>query len=543
MALIIWYQVEFPDLGPGGLKVSNDVTSGASYILDADIKVNMHSGAVVDDFRMMLKNLPAEIADILKSKQVEAIANEEPLKVKIFLGYFEDSPVLGEPPLVIEGVITRLTNSVTNDGLLQTLVEGMEVGGYNLKQEPSPLHSMNDKTPADIVKDIAEKAGLEVKQNILSIKPLTNFTLVKKNALEALRQISKHTDPPSPLVVRDNAIFIGPLVGTEILDTILSPASNIVSMDERQFIENVETRTSFNLTVLGDASLKVGKTVFLEKDGIPLGPLRIDHVTTRFSTNQGYTNDVTLVVAEPGQEVNARSGAQGVVDRFRDMVNVTQDEQRAIDVGEISNYHAGSEEKHLATLNYKQEVVPDVVSPSVEMPITDETQLHSKPIASPFAWNKCGLVVPIYPGMRAVLNHNRGYVNDAIVSGFLWSENPRYQPPKNEAGDYWLCLPTEVNSEGPIGKGVNDLTDAAGRRVIQSKGLHVLVADDALPNVGDRPSIPDSADNVIVIEHESGTKIYIASDGELQVVTDSKDISLTNGQVSMKLTGGTVEVS
>src|SRR5207302_1728691 len=112
--------------------------------------------------------------------------------------------------------------------------------------------------------------------------------------------------------------------------------------------------------------------------------------------------------------------------------------------------------KHLVTLNYGQSEGSDAVVPSVEAPVDTDTQLHDKPIASPFAWHKCGLVVPVYPTMRALLAHNKGQANDAAVAGFLWAEKPRQDRPKNKAGDYWLCLPTEIDPAGgkPMGAGV-----------------------------------------------------------------------------------------
>jgi len=168
-------------------------------------------------------------------------------------------------------------------------------------------------------------------------------------------------------------------------------------------------------------------------------------------------------------------------------------------------------------------------------------QLHNKPIASPFAFHQCGLIVPIYPKMRALLAHNRGLVNDAIVVGFVWPENPMQERPKNEAGDYWLCLPTELGNDGlPTGKGVNDLTDSTGRRVIQAKAFQVLVADDKLPEVGVRPTPPDA--NTLVIEHESGAKITIDKGGKITIETKSKELALTNGSVTLTLNGSTVEI-
>jgi len=67
--------------------------------------------------------------------------------------------------------------------------------------------------------------------------------------------------------------------------------------------------------------------------------------------------------------------------------------------------------------------------------------------------------VPVYPGMKAVLNHNLGMKDDAMVMGFLWSEQPDIKPPGNNEGDWWLCLPIDFNGSSPpedSTKAVND---------------------------------------------------------------------------------------
>jgi hypothetical protein len=234
-------------------------------------------------------------------------------------------------------------------------------------------------------------------------------------------------------------------------------------------------------------------------------------------------------------------GAHGVVRRIRDLTDTARDSHPYVDVGEVTDYKTGADGKHLATLNYGQTPTPDVVEPSVETPIGSDTKLHDKPIASPFAWDKCGLMVPAYPGQRALLAHNAGDANDAVVAGYLWSEDPAYARPKNQAGDWWLCLPTELSGGKPAGKGSNDLIDAAGLRVIQAKGLTLAVGADKLAAVGERPEVPD-ADN-FKIDHKSGTTVTIDGDGKVTVTTSSKDISLTNGSVTLKVSGSAVDVS
>src|SRR5689334_3943110 len=90
-----------------------------------------------------------------------------------------------------------------------------------------------------------------------------------------------------------------------------------------------------------------------------------------------------------------------------------KDQTPAIDVGEVNGYMQG---KHLTTLNYGQTPPPDNTAPSVTARVekNNGAALNNKPIASPFAWQKCGLIVPVYPGMRALLGHNLDLTNDAV---------------------------------------------------------------------------------------------------------------------------------
>jgi hypothetical protein len=273
----------------------------------------------------------------------------------------------------------------------------------------------------------------------------------------------------------------------------------------------------------------------------------------------GYTCDLIVSNAQAGEVAQLAVGAKGVIHRLLDATPDPQ--QKPIDVGDIAEYTAGSDKKHLATINYGSapgdkskdsgEPQPDESpSASVTSAFDSTLQLFDKPIASPFAFDKCGLIVPIYPKMRALLSHNQSDTNDAIVSGFLWSQKPPYTPPENLAGDYWLCLPTALTNDLPSGKGANDLTDKSGQRVIQAKGLQIFVGDGQLPDVGKRPTVPADLNQSIVIEHESGTKISIASSGAIsiassgaiQIQTSNQDVSLTNGSVTMKLSGTSVQV-
>ncbi len=549
MGFIIWYKVEFKEQQ---LTVSNDVFSG-QYILDADIVLTMLEGATVDTFKITLTNLPEDASKALKAKQVKVAAQLEaakkagaatspsqPLLVNIYLGYFDELSTFKSTSVMI-GAVTSIKTTVNQNGLLETVVEGEEIGGYKLRTTYKPYDNRGDTTIKDLVEQIARDADVHVADgsNLDPQAKLGNYTLKANNSLEALRQVANIAQVP--LVVRDGKIFIKESVGKDETP-LLDPDTNIVSQDQINDTNGItdgkasgEVTTSLNLTVLGIPELRVGQKAKLKNPPDQNKNMRINQLVHRFSTHTGYICDMTVVVADQGKLTTGPVGVHGVVRRIRDLAESAQNQKPAIDVGEVTDYEAGNDQKHLATLNYGQSPAPDAVAPSVEVKVGTTTQLHSKPIVSPFAWHKCGLIVPVYRGMRALLAHNLGSVNDALVAGFLWSEDPVYQRPKNKPGDYWLCLPTELGGDKqlPINKGVNDLIDKDGLRVIQAKGLRIFVGKDKLPDVGERPDVPDA--QTIVIEHESGTKITIGSDGAITIQTDQKDISLSNKNATLKL--------
>jgi hypothetical protein len=180
------------------------------------------------------------------------------------------------------------------------------------------------------------------------------------------------------------------------------------------------------------------------------------------------------------------------------------------------------------------------------------SELGYTPIASPFAWGKFGLVVPRYPGTRVVLAHRHDDPDDPIDVGALWRAK---DGPSSKAGDWWLGLPAGVAEadrgevaddqapKDPPKKATNDLIDADGARVIEVGKLTVRVRGDVdhLPDAGTRPTV---ADQPLVIEHQSGARITIDQDGNVEIhaqkrltlsaddgisITSKKDVSVTVG--------------
>ncbi|MGY2063037.1 hypothetical protein ACW9HQ_49805, partial [Nocardia gipuzkoensis] len=168
--------------------------------------------------------------------------------------------------------------------------------------------------------------------------------------------------------------------------------------------------------------------------------LRIESVQHRFSLRSGYTCEVTLLDVDAAYRPSAVDGAHAVADDFQSMTRSLLADHPTVDIGDVTAYNkagAGDNGGHRATLNYGQ----GRSASSVDDPVDNRLALHDKPIASVFAWDRTGLMVPVYPGMRAMLLHNGGEVNDAVAGGFLWSRHADHRPPANEPGDYWLCLP------------------------------------------------------------------------------------------------------
>ncbi|MEV8630887.1 hypothetical protein AB0395_04450 [Streptosporangium sp. NPDC051023] len=580
MGFVIWFQVQVEKAGPGGLlplRVSNDVFSG-EYVLDADIRVDLIAGAAASTFSAKLTNLPADVTETLKTRHADALAGKDPVGISLGLGYFDDPDGRSDP--VVRGVLTGIRTSVTAGGDLVTELRGMEAAGYRLLRTAVREGRPGGQSLTASVQAVAKAASkdpITVTASADGLPEAKNFSLRAGDGLQALRQIAEFAQ--APLVIGDGVIRMGAAAdaGAPLRFTT---ADNVVSLDHIQ--EDPEdlipapppapaddggalgavagaaaaaagvrlpggsekARTSVEVTVLGDPAVRPGRTAVLVPDDprdAPPGRLRIERVRQLFNSRRGYTCEVLLVVAEPGKRAVRTTGAEGVGRRMRDLVESVRSENPAIDVGEVAKYTDGRTGRHLADLHYGQSPAADVVAPSVEAEVERAPQLHERPIASPFAFHRCGLVVPVLPGMRAVLAHNRGLVNDAVVTGFLWPERPEYTPPKNRPGDWWLCLPTGLDPKGlPTGKGVNDLTDAAGRRVLQAKGLRITVGEKLLPEVGERPQVPDGLAGKLLIEHESGTTVTVAADGAVTVDAGGKSLTLKSGSASITLADGKI---
>ncbi|GAA2773942.1 hypothetical protein [Streptomyces showdoensis] len=521
------------------LNVSNDVLGG-SLVLDADITVTMGEGAVAGTFEAVLVNLPAETVRTLRA----ALARR-PLSATVRLGYFDDRSIGRHP--VMAGRVVRLASWVAEDGLSRVRLTGQDAGGYALRMTSASVHRAEAASALDFARKVVNAAGLTLAKDSALATELTDHTVRNPTALDALRELARTAE--APVVIRDRLVLVGPAVGADDPAPVaFDPEVNLVSYGDTQGEETLvvapgeerpPVRNSVNLTVLGHPDLRVGQVATLRGiDDAPAGPLRVNRLVHRFGVRTGYVCEVQLVAARAGEFVEAVDGVRAVTDRLDAGAERALLARPSVDVGEVSGYRPDG---HQVSLRYGQSPPPSMSLPSVTGPIGDDVLLD-KPVAAPFAFGPCGLMTPVYPGMRALLAHNRNLVNDAAVVGWLWPRTPGARAPAPEPGDYWLALPTGTGSDGiPTGPGVNDLTDAKGGRVIQARGLHILVGTPKLPQVGTRPTPPD--DDSVTIEHHTGTTIEIDPEGAVTVRTKGSGIKLTNGTVSLSLDGASVQVT
>ena len=221
---------------------------------------------------------------------------------------------------------------------------------------------------------------------------------------------------------------------------------------------------------------------------------------------------------------------------------------------EVTSVKAAAD-AYQADLYYGQPAPSNETQPSINAAIKeqDDHVYEGKPIGSPFAWRKCGLVTPVYPGMKAVVAHNRALASDGIVTGYIWSKQPDFPPPENHAGDWWLCLPIDFDAKQPprdSTKAVNDITASNGCRVIELKGLKIAVGTAGLKEIGKRP-IPEDEKvaEACTITHASGAVITV-QEGEIDVDTgvgpkltlSSSGITLTDGTLNVRLANGRLAI-
>jgi len=554
MGVIIKYQLDFSDVD---LKVSNDVFAG-DFILDADITAQMARGSAGSTFELKIYDLPNQKAKALHQQ----VKTSHSGKVAIKLGYMDDP---GGFSKVMDGIFTKVSAAVDGDKLVTT-IKGMETATHALTRT-SFLNNLNGaSTVQDAVRATLSNAKFTEGEVDTSPK-LNNITDSLQDAvlrgdhlidvLDSLAQIA-HAE----LVVVDKQVSIGKPIEND--DYSPKPFSRDVNLafftpftqeipeeSDVNVLEPVKPNDAigFHFKIAGDPKLRPGQKVSTNFRGFDndSGVFRAHTVIHNFSSTNGYICEgVALKICTDDrcrrqEEAITFPSADGVIQKLSQHIQQKQKQRPSVEIGAVKEYKTGSssDAKHSANLYYGQKFKTSETQPSIRVEVEqkDDQLLRNKPISSPFAWRKCGLVTPVYPGMKAVLAHNLDLPNDAVISGFIWSDTPSFPPPENKTGDWWLCLPTDVDGSSPPSdstKAVNDLTANNGKRVVEVKGLKITVGASKLGNVGARPS--EGGDDEFLIEHSGGTKLTISSDGKLSIEASSIAIK---GDVTIE---GTLEI-
>lgn len=581
MGVIVKYLIDFPK---AGFKVSNDLLKG-DFIIDAGIRAEMRRGAEGGQFEIKLYDLPEKKADELYKRQ-----GSKDARVVIKLGYMD-----GAFDTVMEGVYRSVTSQVQGDNLVTT-VSGDESGTYVLKYtrfqkgfdgkipfKDAVAKLLKDAFPdssapgpaTGILATVASLLGsdntsddlIDKAPNVQNLSDeVEDISLKGDSLMDILDGLARRAR--AEFLVCDKKVYIGkPITNDAYKPDEFDPDVNLALFrplaknlpgeegDNRLVKLTPRQALGFKFIIAGDPHLRPAQKVFAKvetkvsdkvegyrkKNG---AEFRIHSLVHSLSMTGGYICEGKAVKACTDDDCRRQQDALGLDNPdaiAQKLWQQAKDERRrnpSVEIGSVKQYNPGTEDgaAHRSSLYFYQRFANTETQPSIRAEVeSDEHQVHrNKPLVSPFAWHKCGLVVPVYPGMKALLAHNLNLPDDVLVTGFLWSEKPTLEPPKSKPGDWWLCLPVDFDATQlpkDSTKAVNDLIANNGKRVIEAKGLKISIGADALNNVGKRPE--EGKDDEFLLEHASGARILL-KDGEIQ---------LSDGKVTLKISGGKVDIS
>ncbi len=566
MGVIVKYLIDFTE---AGVKVSNNVLTGG-FLLDAEVTAEMVRGTAGSTFEIHLIDLPEK----------KAAALHENKHVTIKLGYSD----LGPFDTVMTGVIESVGELIQVDKLV-TVVKGIETATFVLQKGSYKYSTTAAKPIKDVIKELIQgmtpPSGEKVPDvsidDKISASLTSPVTFKGDNLLPLLQRLADQAQ--AQLYVGDGKIFVGkPIKRTDRPLTPLRRDKNLAVF--QSFKKKLPTESNSNLlllapegvatgfifTIAGDPALRPGHQVSADLTGFDKDDFRIHSIQHHLTMTDGYTckGQANLTTDSP---TDSRADAhpqqatpEGLVTGISTLVTAAAaSAPPVIEIGQVKEYVASSGTGgHTATLFYGQKAERTETQPSVATEVQNEDQqvATTRPLISPFAFNKCGLIVPVYKGMKAVMAHNRALDQDSIVMGYIWSTKPAISPPANQAGDWWLCLPADYTDSSPPDdstKSTNDLTANNGKRVIQVKGLKITVGADLLTAVGKRPDTGE--DDEFLIQHKKAS-IKIAADGSLEIMADAQgqkgkitiassgDIEMTaTGSVKLKVGASGVEIS
>jgi hypothetical protein len=549
MGVVIKYLLDFVDTG---LKVSNDLFL-ATVLTDAEVKVDMRRGSAGTQFELKLIDLPHPNITAIE----ERLRTRQPFHVKVKLGYM-DTFSSSDFQEVVDGFFTKIERKIESNKEV-TIIKGRERVTHLLTEARVDFSVDESTSPQTAAQRVLERASVGTDAVTVRIEGerVVDRRLVG-TAIEVLDEIAYAAD--AEMLVVDGKVNIGmPITNDSYVRPPFSIETNLAEF--RPFTQSLPAdnattlpqptpateATGFRFVITGDPKLRPAHRMGVDVDapGYTTTQFRVHTLVHSLSLEGGYVCEgVALKPCETAacrrqQDAIGQPTAQVVADSISRRIRTEAQARPPIEVTSVKEHQAGSSSQtpHRSTLYFGQQFLRTETQPSINVAVEEDEEklLRTKPVVSPFAWYKCGLVVPVYKGMKAVVGHNLNLRDDALVTGFIWSQTPSFPPPAANAGDWWLCLPIDFAADSTptdSTKAANDLTANNGHRTIEIKGLRIRVGASKVSNVGVRPE--EAADNELLIEHESA-QIKVGSDGTIEMKASS-------GGPTLKITSSGVEI-
>jgi hypothetical protein len=465
-----------------------------------------------------------------------ALLDPQNTVVHISLGYAD-----GTESEVVAGVLQKRSQKA-GDGFYDTTLTGVDYI-FDRLQCPKKLinyESKINKSIGDIAKEICQQANVPAKVKITGpeLKPIGFHDVTPLVLLQELTKRAQDPDAPCniQLQVKDGTVWIGS--PSDIGSDHPTPVNDVG--DDTPLTTSGDCAADSapdgkDFTIAGDPTLRPNDIFNLNGK-----QYRIDKITHTLSGDGGYLCSGRALSPDAtacDQKKGGRPDAAMVAKVIQDNLIAREQPRPAVSAGEVGDYTPG---QHSTTVKVGTAPQPEMTNRTIEAPLADKpVALPDKPIASPFAFDKCGLVVPVYPQMRALLVHGWNDPNDAVVDGFLWSS--QMTSPPNQAGDWWLCLPTQFTGDGlPTGPTTDDLITKDGQRLISVKGLKITVGAGLQNSAGSRPT--PGSDESLTIEAAQGAKISLKTAEGAQVTLNGAQIQLTDGTVTVTIGNGKVSI-
>jgi hypothetical protein len=353
-----------------------------------------------------------------------------------------------------------------------------------------------------------------------------------------------------------------------------------------------EAARQFKLTLKGRPDLKPGDVVEFDAPpedvkstqagvlggfGGPLIPnldqftnavlLYVDSVQHRLGRTTGFVTTLTGVEVTKGKEWDPPPPTPALPDKHPPGANAELDAALAIrgamqselqcragtDVAEVRSVAvSGTAEPPGQTETLWRGLVPSdghgYAARRGEIKRPSLSTASAVPYLTPFAFGKCGLVLPRYPGTRVAVIHRDGKSDDPIEAGTLWPSGKG--PDQAAAGDWWLSLPSALaanqrtslpDTETPAeysDKVTQDLIDADGNRVIEVGELTVRVGRNVLRNAGVRPPRGQDQDAITIEHADGGAMLILKADGTVQIKGTNIELDAGSGQITLTASGG-----